>query len=71
MSERFPFPPFPEGWFQVAYGEEVKPGAVHSMHYFGEQLICFRDSGGVAHVLPTARTRAPTSASVALSRATA
>jgi phenylpropionate dioxygenase-like ring-hydroxylating dioxygenase large terminal subunit len=51
VSERFPFPAFPQGWFQVAYSHDVVPGAVSSLHYFGEQLICYRDSTGVARVL--------------------
>jgi len=51
MTERFPFPPCPDGWFQVAYSRDVGPGDVVSMSYFGEQLICFRDSTGTAHVL--------------------
>ncbi|MGB8405645.1 MAG: Rieske 2Fe-2S domain-containing protein [Mycobacterium sp.] len=51
MSERFPFPAYPDGWFQVAYSHDVPAGEVRSLHYFGEQLICFRDSAGTAHVL--------------------
>lgn len=51
MNHRFPFPANPDGWFQAAYSHEVEPGAVHPMHYFGEQLICFRDATGTAHVL--------------------
>ena len=50
-SDRFPMPAFPDGWFQVAYGHEVALGAVVSLHYFGEQLICYRDSAGEAIVL--------------------
>ncbi len=50
-SDRFPMPAFPDGWFQVAYGHEVAAGAVVSLHYFGEQLICYRDSTGEAIVL--------------------
>ncbi len=51
VSERFPFPAYPDGWFQVAYTRDIPPGVVHSMQYFGEQLICFRDSAGIVHVL--------------------
>lgn len=51
MNERFPFPACPDGWFQVAYSGDIGAGSVHSMHYFGEQLICFRDTSGTAHVL--------------------
>lgn len=51
VSSRFPFPAFPEGWFQVAYSQEITPDEVHSLHYFGEQLICYRDESGAPHVL--------------------
>ena len=51
MTDRFPMPAFPDGWFQVAYGHEVPPGEVVPLHYFGEQLICYRDSTGEVVVL--------------------
>jgi 3-ketosteroid 9alpha-monooxygenase subunit A len=48
---RFPFPRYPRGWFQVAYSEDVKPGAVLPMKYFGRELVLFRTEAGQAHVL--------------------
>ena len=48
---RFPFPDYPKGWFQVAYGRDVSPGAIVSLHYFGQQLICYRGESGTVHVL--------------------
>ena len=51
MSERFPFPPFSDGWFQVAYSDDLAPGQVEPLVYFGRVLVLFRDEGGTAHVL--------------------
>lgn len=48
---RFPFPAYPDGWFQVAYGHEVPVGTVLSLHYFGQQLVCYRGTDGAVRVL--------------------
>jgi nitrite reductase/ring-hydroxylating ferredoxin subunit len=48
---RFPFPRYPDGWFQVAYSDELAPGAVMPLSYFGRELVLFRTEAGVAHVL--------------------
>ena len=48
---RFPVPPFPSGWFQVAYGDELAAGDVMPLEYFGEHLVAFRAQDGVARVL--------------------
>jgi phenylpropionate dioxygenase-like ring-hydroxylating dioxygenase large terminal subunit len=47
---RFPFPPFPSGWFQVAYGDELAPGAVVPLTGFGRELVLFRDEAGAARL---------------------
>ncbi|MFM9033400.1 MAG: Rieske 2Fe-2S domain-containing protein [Mycobacterium sp.] len=36
----------PTGWFQVAWSEEVAPGAVHRMSYFGRDLVAWRSRAG-------------------------
>ncbi len=51
MANRFPFPPFPKGWFQVAYSDELEPGGVKPLRYFGKDLVLFRTESGVAHLL--------------------
>ena len=51
MSYRFPFPPYPDGWFQVAYSDDVGPGQVVPLSYFGRELVLFRDESQNAHVL--------------------
>jgi nitrite reductase/ring-hydroxylating ferredoxin subunit len=45
VQDRFPFP-IPNGWFVVASSEEVAPGDVRSLHYFGRDLVVFRTESG-------------------------
>ena len=51
MSRSFPFPAFPMGWFQVAWSDEVAPGEVKPIRYFGQDLVLFRTESGEAKVL--------------------
>jgi phenylpropionate dioxygenase-like ring-hydroxylating dioxygenase large terminal subunit len=44
-------PPFPSGWYQVAFGSEVPPGTVIPLHYFGRELLCYRGANGEPHVM--------------------
>ena len=48
---RFPFPAYPNGWFRVAYADELAPRDVRPLRYFGRDLVLFRDEAGVAHLL--------------------
>jgi len=51
---RFPFTPFPSGWFAVAWGREIARGGVRAEHAFGRDLVIFRDDGEEVHVLDAA-----------------
>jgi 3-ketosteroid 9alpha-monooxygenase subunit A len=51
MTSRFPMPRYPNGWFQVAYSDELAPGAVKPLKYFGKDLVLFRTEGGEAKIL--------------------
>jgi 3-ketosteroid 9alpha-monooxygenase subunit A len=51
MKRYFPFPPYANGWFGVAYGDELAPGQVMPLSYFGRELVMFRGSDGKANVL--------------------
>ena len=51
MGGRFPFPAYANGWFRMAYSDEVAAGQLKSLHYFGRDLVLFRDEDGLAHVL--------------------
>ena len=48
---RFPFPRYADGWFQVAYSDELAPGAVVPLRYFGRDLVLFRTEAGEARIL--------------------
>jgi len=41
----------PTGWFQVAWSTDLEVGDVTPLHYFGADLVIFRDLDGVVHVL--------------------
>ncbi len=41
----------PTGWFQVAWSADLDVGDVMALHYFGEDLVAFRDLDGAARVL--------------------
>ncbi|MEO1125726.1 MAG: Rieske 2Fe-2S domain-containing protein [Cyanobacteria bacterium J06639_16] len=44
-------PPFPSGWFRVAFSDELPLGKVMPLHYFGKHLVLFRTEDGTAHVM--------------------
>ena len=48
--QRFPMG-IPYGWYFVAYSDELKIGDVRSLHYFGRDLVLFRNESGQAGVL--------------------
>lgn len=50
MNQRFPFTPFPTGWFRVATSSDIRPGEVKPLRYFGRDLVVFRTAAGNAHV---------------------
>jgi nitrite reductase/ring-hydroxylating ferredoxin subunit len=49
MSERFPFPPYPNGWFAIGFSSDFKPGDVTTRHYFGQDLVVYRTREGALH----------------------
>ncbi|MFO0692128.1 MAG: Rieske 2Fe-2S domain-containing protein [Polyangiales bacterium] len=50
-APRFPFPRYPRGWFQIAYSDEVTPGQVAPVRYFGQDLVLFRTEAGEVKLL--------------------
>jgi len=36
----------PTGWFQVAWSDEIAVGAVHTMKYFGQEMVAWRAESG-------------------------
>lgn len=51
MKRTFPFPAYPNGWFQVSWSDELPEGKVVPLEYFGQSLVAFRDSQGRPAVL--------------------
>lgn len=50
MNRRLPFSSFPNGWFRVAYSDELPPREVMPLHYFGKDLVLFRAEDGTPHI---------------------
>jgi nitrite reductase/ring-hydroxylating ferredoxin subunit len=49
-ASRYPFTPYPDGWYHVAKSTELAAGDVRPIHYFGRDLVLFRTEGGEAVV---------------------
>ncbi len=39
------------GWFMIGWSPEFPVGEVRPLHYFGEDLVAYRDESGELHVL--------------------
>lgn len=50
MLQRFPMP-IPYGWFFVSYSDELGIGDVKPVHYFGRDLVIFRNEQGEVGLL--------------------
>ena len=42
---------FPRGWFVIGFAEEIGPGEVKPLRYFGRELVAFRGESGEVSVL--------------------
>ena len=51
MRPRSPLPPFPDGWFAIAFSSELPARGVLSRRCFGEEVVVFRDEQGAVAVL--------------------
>src|SRR5882672_9522794 len=51
MKDRYYTPPIPNGWFQVAYSDELLQKQVLPLQYFGRDLVLFRAESGEARLL--------------------
>lgn len=49
-SVRFPMTPYPNGWYKVAFSDELKAGDVKPLHCFGQELVLFRTSDGTPQI---------------------
>lgn len=50
LGKRFPFP-IPNGWFVVATADELLPGELLPVTYFGQDLVVFRTESGEPRVV--------------------
>ena len=57
MGSRYPFPPYPNGWFRVAYSHELEVRGVTPLYYFGRDLrdLSLQDLGLQEQQAPVAR----------------
>ena len=46
-----PFSGYPRGWFLVQFSDELAPGQVKPLRYFGQDLVIYRGEGGAVKVL--------------------
>jgi phenylpropionate dioxygenase-like ring-hydroxylating dioxygenase large terminal subunit len=51
MKDRFYTPAIPDGWFQVAYSDDLDKNQVLPLKYFDRDLVLFRTESGEAKVL--------------------
>jgi 3-ketosteroid 9alpha-monooxygenase subunit A len=47
---RYPFPSVPDGWYGVGLADELAPGQVKPLHYFGRALVWLRGHDGRSRV---------------------
>ncbi len=47
MSDRFPFPTLPSGWYAIAGSRELPPGGIVTRRYFERDLVLYRTMSGV------------------------
>jgi phenylpropionate dioxygenase-like ring-hydroxylating dioxygenase large terminal subunit len=49
MAYRFPFPPYPNGWFAIGFSADFPVEQVVTRHFFGQDLVVYRTPDGVLH----------------------
>ena len=48
---RYPFSPFPSGWYSIGPVADIPPGEVTTLSCFGRELVAYRDSQDRVRVL--------------------
>jgi 3-ketosteroid 9alpha-monooxygenase subunit A len=49
-DHRYPFTPYPRGWFRALHSSELEPGEVRVLEILGRELVAFRTEAGEAAV---------------------
>ncbi len=44
-------PPFPDGWYAIAWSDEIGPGAVATRQFVGREVVVFRTESGVPSLM--------------------
>ena len=50
-DSRYPFTPYPNGWFRAAYSRELLPGQVRILKFFGREWVLYRSESGEARLI--------------------
>jgi phenylpropionate dioxygenase-like ring-hydroxylating dioxygenase large terminal subunit len=50
QQHRYPFTPYPEGWFFVCHAHELREGKLFSRQFHGEEIVAYRDAQGEVRV---------------------
>jgi phenylpropionate dioxygenase-like ring-hydroxylating dioxygenase large terminal subunit len=50
-ASRYPFGPYPRGWFRAAYSDELAPGELKTLAYFGREFVLYREESGQPRVV--------------------
>lgn len=50
-QRRYSLPAYTNGWFQVGWSDDLKPGQLRKVRQFGEQYTLFRGKNGIASVI--------------------
>jgi phenylpropionate dioxygenase-like ring-hydroxylating dioxygenase large terminal subunit len=51
MSARYPFSPYPEGWYRIAWTRDLGNGRVLPLRWFGQDLVLYRGESGRPYLL--------------------
>jgi len=51
LAELRPRRPYPDGWFAVAFSEELPPGRMLRRRFMGEELVVYRTRKGIVRVV--------------------
>jgi len=50
VSERYPLPPIPDGWYAVGVANALAAGELRPVRFFGRELVLFRGHDGAARL---------------------
>ncbi len=51
LAAQTPRRPYPDGWFAVAFADELKPGRLLRRRFMGEELVVYRTRSGIVRVV--------------------